>query len=66
MKENLKLFVWEDVLYDYTAGMAVALAPNVEKARQMLLKKIGYAYGDLLKKPKVRTAACAFYVHGGG
>ena len=32
----LKLFVWEGVLFDYTAGMMVALAEDVEQARALI------------------------------
>ena len=35
MGDSLKLFVWEDVLCDYTCGVAFALAPDVETARRM-------------------------------
>jgi len=29
---EMKLYVWKDVLRDYSAGMIVALAPNLETA----------------------------------
>ena len=35
-KKN-KLFVWEDVMCDYTCGTAFALAPDVETARKMVI-----------------------------
>lgn len=28
----MKLYVWKDVLYDYSAGMIVVLAPDLETA----------------------------------
>ena len=31
--KKLKLFVWHDVLTDYTSGVMFALAPTVEEAR---------------------------------
>lgn len=31
-KQLMKLYVWERVLYDYTPGMIVALAPDMETA----------------------------------
>ena len=33
----MKLFVWREVLCDYTCGIAVAMAHNVPGARQVLL-----------------------------
>ena len=34
----MKLFVWRNVLCDYTCGIAVALATNVEEARSVILR----------------------------
>ena len=31
-KKLMKLYVWEKVLWDYSAGMIVALAPDMETA----------------------------------
>ena len=47
-EENpLKMFVWEHVLKDYTDGLMVALAHDVEEARALLkdeiIKKSGTA-----------------------
>lgn len=33
---KMKLFVWDGVLSDYTDGMIVAYAPNIEAARKMI------------------------------
>lgn len=65
---TLKLYVWEDVLNDYTSGMAVALAESKEEALRLLAKKVpDYGMEELrARKPSVRRAKCAFYVYGGG
>jgi hypothetical protein len=34
----LKLFVWEDILCDYSCGIAVAMAHDVDEAREVLLR----------------------------
>ena len=34
--KDLKLFIWKDVLADYTGGIAFALAENVEEARKII------------------------------
>ncbi len=43
-KESLKLFVWEGdgVLQDYTSGMIVALAHNLEEALKEIEKECNY------------------------
>lgn len=38
----MKLFVFEDVLEDYTSGMAVVIAKNLSSARQLCFDKFGY------------------------
>ena len=67
MRRNLKVFVWEDVLADYTNGMMFAIAENVEEARKLLIAKCSYIpTQDLYSKPKIITTKDAFYVWGGG
>lgn len=66
------LFVWEDVLIDYTSGIMVALAPSVEEARAALLEKCSYLPkhdvesdpSEVIEVSKGSTAA--FYAWGGG
>ena len=66
-EKKLKLFVWENVLRDYTSGVMFALAPNVDTARKMLLKKCNYIpLEDLGQTPKVHTKPFACKVWGGG
>lgn len=33
-----KLFVWKGVMCDYTCGLAFALAPDIETARDMVIR----------------------------
>ena len=67
MSKKMKLFVWEDVLTDYTAGVMFALAPDVETARKMLLETCDYLPADdLAKEPKVYLEPFALAVWGGG
>ena len=62
--QKLKLFVWKNVLCDYTCGVMFALAPDVETARQMLRE---HAIEDELKaEPSMYTEPIAVAVWGGG
>lgn len=63
---KLKMYVWEDVLHDYTEGMAVALAENLEHALKLLDKKAGHHLDLPISKMKVITEPEGFYVYGGG
>ena len=67
----MKLFIWEDVLRDYSAGMIVALAPDLESALAAVRDDsyVRAAMGEA--KPEVieigpNTQAQTWYVHGGG
>lgn len=69
MGKKLKLYVWQDVFCDYTCGLAVALAPDLETAREMLYLQFG---GDDWKRkiientiPDEVTIPAAFHVVGG-
>jgi hypothetical protein len=65
---KLKLYVWEDVLEDYTQGVMFALAPNKEEARRLIAEKMGYdrPVSDLNQEPKEVTKPEGFYLYGGG
>ena len=68
-RKKMKVFVWEDVLTDYTSGMMVAIAPTIEEARAVLLKECSYIpEGDLNQQPKVfdLSESDAFVCWGGG
>lgn len=69
---TLKLFVWENVLTDYSDGIMFALAETVEQAREVIIKKDPGAYfkggvmhNDLLKEPKIIDTAEGFLLWGG-
>lgn len=52
-RKKMRVFVWEDVLTDYTSGMMVAIAPTIEEARAQLLKECHYIPDrDLNQQPK--------------
>lgn len=71
----MKLYVWENVLVDYTPGLMVALANSIEEARAMLKPKVCLfddkptcectGCVDLNKEPKVYIKPIAVHVHGG-
>ena len=65
MKESYKLYVWENVLYDNKDGMMIAIAENVEEAREMLLKECNYIPDfDIKKRPKIIRSKKAFVIWG--
>ncbi len=66
MENKLKLFVWEEVLTDWSDGIMFALAENVEQAREEILKKGSVIDVDLAKEPDVYETPIGFAVWGGG
>jgi len=68
MNKKLKLFVWEEVLCDYTCGMICVLAFDLEQAFDLMREKYDeYYLNDLASvKPKVIEEPEAFAVYGGG
>lgn len=70
--KNLKLYVWEDVLTDYTSGVIFALAENLTEAKRQVLKKTEKYSQDRIKKemkytkPKIVTDPEGFLIWGGG
>ena len=68
MSNELKLYVWEDVLSDYTAGLAVILAHDEGEARRIMKEKFpDYVVKNLpFGECKIVTEPDAFYVYGGG
>ncbi len=69
---KLKLFVWEDVLEDYTCGIMFALAESVDQAREMIkAKNPNYEDDRIMKRdlktdPKIIDQPEGFYSYGGG
>jgi hypothetical protein len=71
-RKKLKLYVWDGVLCDWTCGIAFALAPSAEEAKEMLMKQgleQDYYWKGLQLQgvdPIEVTDASAFVVYGGG
>lgn len=69
MDKKLKLYVWENSLIDYTAGVMFALAEDLESAKRLIIAKEGEldsVMRDLSKEPRVITEPEGFAVWGGG
>lgn len=67
MKEGLRLFVWRNVLTDYSSGIMFALAASPDHARELLLAGCSYLPPeDLAQEPEVFDTAVAFSLWGGG
>jgi len=45
----MNLYILEDVLYDYTAGMAVIAASSKERACELFIEEFGEEHTDELK-----------------
>jgi hypothetical protein len=43
----MKLFIWNNVLQDYSAGIAVVLAANVDAARYEVAQVLSYSVSAL-------------------
>lgn len=57
MRTEMKLYVWDEVLTDYTDGIMFAVATSVDEARAAVLANGGEGLmsveQDLKKEPKV-------------
>ena len=75
----MKLYVWDNVLTDYTDGIMFAVAESLEQAREALLEQDRRQFNcngrnsssvlrDLEREPKVYdlTEPVCRLVHGGG
>ena len=70
-KKMLKLYVWDNVLCDYTGGVAFALASSPEEAKELLMKSglHEHQWQDLKLDGQDYEAfdePVASYVYGGG
>lgn len=68
MKKQLKLYVWEGALSDYTDGIMFALAESADDARKIILEKSGDLRSVVLglkEDPKEYTNKVGFYLYGG-
>jgi len=54
----MKLFIWEGVLTDYTDGMAVALAPDLETALATFKEKNTYVWTHPKTGEKHKSEGC--------
>lgn len=69
MEKRLKLYVWQNVLVDYTPGIMFALAETPKEARRLIIEKSDCSETvrqELTKKPEVYKNKIAFYLFGGG
>ena len=68
MNDGLKLYVWENVLHDFSAGMICVLAHDLVEATRLVRAKYGDYYADecAADQAKEITKPEAFAVHGGG
>jgi hypothetical protein len=64
---KLNLYVWHNVLSDYTDGVAFALARSAKEARVLIGKRIPYScLKELEARPKRYESSVGFAVFGGG
>jgi len=72
--EMNNLYIINNVLFDYTAGMAVIAAPNMERCRELFVAEFGEYHAenfDEFAKVKVienvpQVEGVVSYVYGGG
>lgn len=70
MEKTLKLYIWKNVLGDYTEGVVFALATDADSARKIVLKGAKDWEKRNLKaamstKPEVHAKSYGFAVWGG-
>lgn len=74
---ELRLFVWESVLWDYTEGIAFAYATSLGEARRLVLEATNkhysfdnpdeYVWWDYIdNEPKIYTTPVGYAISGGG
>ena len=67
MENKLNLYVWEDVLRDYSTGIVFALAESPQEARAMIFDQIGNFYEHEFEvEPQLITEKTVFIKFGGG
>ena len=65
--KHLRLYVWEDTLADYTAGVMFALASSPEEARDEVRRACGHVpEHELAAEPQCYNKPIGFAVWGGG
>ena len=71
-QKKMKLFVWEEVLCDYTCGVVFAMAPTKEEALKLLKKELtkdgtSWKYKEIAgEEPIVYKGKACGYCTGGG
>lgn len=65
LKNVMHLYVWEDVLSDFTSGIMFAYAENADNARLLIEIKLGYFPEELSKEPREIKNEEGFFVRGG-
>lgn len=69
-KRTLRLYIWDEVLCDYTCGIAFAIAASADEARGMLvaLPNVYFQGHELQAEPEVHELDTPFAhaIHGGG
>jgi len=68
-KEQLKFYLWEDVLWDFSPGVMFALAANVKDARRLIrntMPPCDSVEEGLARRPKVISRPFGYTLHGGG
>jgi len=65
--EDLKVFVWEGVLGDYTDGLVMALAHSKEEALYLIKRECHYCIDEIKDiEPRIMDAPEAIVLWGGG
>jgi hypothetical protein len=63
----IRLYVWEDVLTDYTSGVMFAMAESVDEARRLVRESGLPAYNtEVDEEPDVYDSPVGFHLYGGG
>lgn len=70
----MQLYILKEVLYDYTDGMAVIAAENMNQCRELFIKEFGDHHSEefdnaqvtIIESVGVEEAGIIEYVYGGG
>lgn len=71
--EGYRLYVWHDVLRDYTAGVIFAIARSVEEARQAVITgalqdsscSVKHMEEEMTTEPEIYDGPAGFFLYGG-
>ena len=63
----LKMYVWEDILTDWTSGLIVVLVTSLEEARDLACENVGHYHGEIRNRtPDIYDSPKSVHVWGGG